>query len=72
MLEERFAVLNGDVLTDLDIGTLWRSHDERGARGSLALVAVDDPSAYGLVRAGDDGSVREFREKPSRARSTAA
>jgi mannose-1-phosphate guanylyltransferase len=64
VLEERFAVLNGDVLTDLDIGPLWRSHEERGARGSLALVAVDDPSAYGLVVPEKDGSVREFREKP--------
>jgi mannose-1-phosphate guanylyltransferase len=64
VLEERFAVLNGDVLTDLDIGALWRTHEERGARGSLALVAVDDPSAYGLVELERDGSVREFREKP--------
>ncbi len=64
VLEERFAVLNGDVLTDLDIGKLWRTHVECGARGSLALVAVDDPSAYGLVELEEDGSVREFREKP--------
>jgi mannose-1-phosphate guanylyltransferase len=65
VLEERFAVLNGDVLTDIDIASLWRSHEERGARASLALVAVDDPSAYGLVELDADGAVREFREKPA-------
>ena len=64
VLEERFAVLNGDVLTDIDVGALWRGHEERGARASLALVAVDDPSAYGLVEMDGDGAVREFREKP--------
>src|SRR3954468_17731568 len=65
VLEERFAVLNGDILTDLDIGALWASHEERGARASLALVAVDDPSTYGLVELRDGGEVAEFREKPA-------
>jgi mannose-1-phosphate guanylyltransferase len=65
VLEARFAVLNGDVLTDLDISSLWRTHEERGARASLALVAVEDPSAYGLVELANGGAVAEFREKPA-------
>ncbi len=63
-LEERFFALNGDVLTDLDLSTLWQSHIERGARLSLGLYPVDDPSNYGLVDLADDGSVLEFHEKP--------
>src|SRR3954452_4322352 len=64
VLDERFAVLNGDILTDLDIGVLWQTHVEREAEASLALVGMDDPSAYGLVELGEDGAVKEFREKP--------
>jgi mannose-1-phosphate guanylyltransferase len=63
-LEERFLVLNGDVLTDLDLSALIRRHEQAGAVGTLALYPVEDPSAYGLVRRGDDGEITEFLEKP--------
>lgn len=63
-LEERFFALNGDVLTDLDLTALWRSHEQREARLSLGLYPVDDPSNYGLVDLDDDGSVLDFHEKP--------
>jgi hypothetical protein len=32
---------------------------------TLALIGVEDPSAYGLVRLNEDRSVKEFLEKPS-------
>jgi mannose-1-phosphate guanylyltransferase len=63
-LGERFFVLNGDVLCDLDLGALVRQHDETGARATIALYPVEDPSAYGLVLREEDGEVREFLEKP--------
>jgi len=65
LLEERFLMLNGDVLTDLDLTAQIAQHERTGARATLALVPVDDPSAYGLVRVEEDGAVREFVEKPS-------
>src|SRR3954469_11452182 len=65
MLDERFLMLNGDVLTDIDVTAQIRAHEARGARATLALYPVEDPSAYGLVRLNDDDSVREFVEKPS-------
>jgi mannose-1-phosphate guanylyltransferase len=64
-LEDRFLMLNGDVLSDIDLGAQIRQHEETGATGTLALVPVEDPSAYGLVRRNEDGTVREFVEKPS-------
>lgn len=64
-LEDRFLMLNGDVLTDIDLSAQLRQHEESGAQGTLALVPVADPSAYGLVRLHDDRSVREFVEKPA-------
>lgn len=65
MLDERFLMLNGDVLTDIDLTGQIAQHERTGARATLALVPVEDPSAYGLVRMGDDRSVEGFVEKPS-------
>jgi mannose-1-phosphate guanylyltransferase len=64
LLDDRFLMLNGDVLTDLDLTAQIAQHEATGATGTLALVPVPDPSAYGLVRLHDDGAVREFVEKP--------
>lgn len=63
-LNEPFLVLNGDVLTDLDIGALLSFHQEREAEATIALQAVADPSRFGVVTTSDDGRVREFIEKP--------
>ncbi len=65
LLDERFLALNGDTLTDLDLSALMAAHDERGARATIGLYPVADPSAYGLVRTAADDAVLEFLEKPS-------
>jgi mannose-1-phosphate guanylyltransferase len=65
LLAERFLMLNGDVLTDIDLTAQLAQHERSGARATLALVAVEDPSAYGLVRCRSDHSVRAFVEKPA-------
>src|SRR5262249_21694558 len=65
LLEDRFFMLNGDVLTDIDLTAQLRQHESTGARATLALIAGDDPSPYGPVRRADDRTVREFVEKPS-------
>jgi mannose-1-phosphate guanylyltransferase len=65
LLDERFLMLNGDVLTDIDLTAQLAQHERTGARATLALVPVEDPSAYGLVRRNGDGGVTEFLEKPS-------
>ena len=60
----RTLVLNGDILTDLDIDALVRHHDAAGRAGTLALTPVEDPSRYGLVRLHPDLRVEAFLEKP--------
>ncbi|WP_249009224.1 sugar phosphate nucleotidyltransferase [Conexibacter sp. DBS9H8] len=63
-LQDRFFMLNGDTLTDMDLSAQLAQHLRTGARGTLALHPVDDVSSYGLVPLYPDGSVREFLEKP--------
>jgi mannose-1-phosphate guanylyltransferase len=64
MLAERFFVLNGDVLCDLDLTALIAQHTDTGARATLALYPVADPTGYGLVHRQDDGEITDFLEKP--------
>ena len=65
LLEDRFYMLNGDVLTDIDLTAQLAQHERTGARATLALVPVEDPTAYGLVRTDAAGAVEGFLEKPS-------
>ena len=63
-IDDTFIVVNGDVLTDLNVAELWNFHKSHGAEGTIALTPVDDPSRYGVVPIDDDGRVIEFVEKP--------
>ena len=63
-IDSPFLVLNGDVLTDLDIGALLSFHNGIGAEATIALQPVADPTPYGLVVADEGGRVLSFSEKP--------
>ncbi len=64
-ISERFLVVNGDILTDLDVTAMVAFHVERGAQATISLASVADPSAFGLVPIDDDGKVESFVEKPA-------
>jgi NDP-sugar pyrophosphorylase family protein len=59
-----FFVLNGDVLTSLDLRAMQRFHQEKGGIGALHLIRVEDPSAFGCVVHDDTGRISAFVEKP--------
>ena len=65
-IAETFVVVNGDVLTDLDLTGLVAFHREREAEGTIALHPVADPSAFGVVPTDSEGRVTAFVEKPPR------
>jgi mannose-1-phosphate guanylyltransferase len=65
LLEERLLVLNGDVLTDMDLTAELAQHERTGARATLALYPVEDTSSYGVVPTAPDGRVEDFIEKGS-------
>jgi mannose-1-phosphate guanylyltransferase len=65
-IDERFLVVNGDVLTDLDVTALVAFHEARGAQATISLHRVDDPSRYGVVPTDAKGRVLAFVEKPPR------
>jgi mannose-1-phosphate guanylyltransferase len=63
LLEERLFVLNGDVLTDIDLTAELEQHERVGALATLALYPVEDTSSYGVVPTAEDGAVEAFIEK---------
>jgi mannose-1-phosphate guanylyltransferase len=63
VLEERLLVLNGDVLTDIDLTAELAQHESSGARATLALYPVDDTASYGVVLTDAGGRVTQFIEK---------
>jgi NDP-sugar pyrophosphorylase family protein len=63
-LDDTTLVLNGDILTDVDLDVLVALHRERRAAATLLLTPVANPCAYGLVETDADGRIRRFTEKP--------
>ena len=64
-IDERFVVVNGDVLTTLDLGALVAMHVDRKAHATISLTPVDDPSRFGVVPTDESGRVIAFIEKPA-------
>lgn len=62
--DDPFLVMNGDILTDVDLTELVSFHRRKAARATLTLVRVDDPTSYGLVITDAEDRVTEFLEKP--------
>ena len=65
-VDDTFVVVNGDVLTDIDVTALVEFHRARSAEATIALTPVEDPSAFGVVPTEPDGRVVAFIEKPPR------
>jgi mannose-1-phosphate guanylyltransferase len=64
--DDTFLVVNGDVLTDLNITKLLAFHRGHGGEATIALHPVEDPSRFGVVPTTPDGRVIAFVEKPPR------
>jgi mannose-1-phosphate guanylyltransferase len=64
-IDDTFVVVNGDVLTDLDVSLLIAFHRSKKAEATIHLTPVEDPSAYGVVAVDADGQVERFVEKPA-------
>ena len=69
-LDDRTIVLNGDVLTDVDLPAVVARHEATNASATLVLTPVANPAAYGLVETDADGGVTRFLEKPDPAQIT--
>ena len=61
-----FFVLNGDVLTSLDLRAMLDYHRAKGGIATMHLIHVDDPSPFGVAVHDAAGRIERFVEKPKR------
>ncbi len=66
---ESLLVFNADILTELDLKALIQFHKSSGGVGTIALVRVEDPTAFGLVELDAQQKILSFREKPTAAQA---
>jgi mannose-1-phosphate guanylyltransferase len=60
-----FLIVNGDTLSDLDLGSLLARHRESGALVTMALIPNPRPDKYGGVSVTPDGWVTGFPRRGS-------
>jgi len=62
---EPVLVINGDILTTLDMGAMVRFHRDRGAAATIASYPREVKIDFGVLEFGDDPHVlANYREKP--------
>jgi mannose-1-phosphate guanylyltransferase len=65
----RVFIVNGDTLTDLELGAIAADHERSGALVTMAVVPNDAPERYGGVVVAPDGAVTGFTGRGSRTAS---
>lgn len=65
--EEFFLVMNGDVLTTLDLGAMVRHHRESGADLTIATALRSVKVDLGVLDISPEGTIVGYREKPTLA-----
>lgn len=65
LFNEPFFMSNGDELKSLDLAEMEKFHAENKASVTIALLEVEDPSAYGVAKM-DGNRISEFVEKPKK------
>ena len=65
-IDDTLFAMNGDIFTDLDFTEMLHFHKNRGAKVTIALTPVEDPSRFGVVETDSNQRVTRFVEKPKR------
>ena len=71
---EYVLILSGDHIYKMDYAKMLAYHKEKNADCTIASLEVpwDEASRFGLMILNDDGSIKEFEEKPKNPRSNKA
>jgi NDP-sugar pyrophosphorylase family protein len=64
-LNETFFLLNGDVITTLDLGALLAFHRREGAALTVAVNRREVQINYGVVERLENNEIRAYKEKPT-------
>jgi len=64
-LNDRFLIISGDVLTDIDLSKAIQFHIQKNSLATMVLTRLENPLPYGVVIIDRDGRITRFLEKPS-------
>jgi NDP-sugar pyrophosphorylase family protein len=64
-IDDTFLVMNGDLLTTLDVRDIVREHRRRGAIATLGLFPKEVKIDLGVVKTDSDGRIVDYIEKPT-------
>jgi mannose-1-phosphate guanylyltransferase len=66
LLEGEFLVINGDIISSIDMARFIKFHREKGGIATISLWPVEDPTPFGVVGIEDDDRITRFQEKPKK------
>lgn len=61
------VVMNGDIITDIDMSKLYKHHLSSGKLASIAVLALNDPveaGRFGRIELTNNSTISRFEEKP--------
>jgi NDP-sugar pyrophosphorylase family protein len=64
-MADRFLLLNGDLITNLDLTEVMTEHHARDAAATVAVIKRSVQLDYGALDIDDSGRVTAIREKPT-------
>ena len=67
--DEPFVVVNGDIVSDINLRQMIKSHMENQGKATVSLVKVPDARPYGIAEVNDAGRITRFEEKSKRKKS---
>jgi len=63
-LPEKFLVMNGDILTDLDFGNFYKDHVVSDRVFTISSCMRTQPSDFGVLKIDENRMLYSFQEKP--------
>lgn len=65
MINDRFLVMNGDIVTSLNVANLVSCHEKARGIGTIALKKFEVKIPYGYITLRKDAMIQRFEEKPT-------
>jgi NDP-sugar pyrophosphorylase family protein len=63
-LPEHFILMNGDVLTDLDLDAFWKEHVAENRLFTISAARREQTAEYGVLHTDGSNTLIAFEEKP--------
>lgn len=66
-LGDDFIVINGDVLTDVNFGTLWKFHKNKKNIATITIKERKVVTDFGVIETNSRGELTDYLEKPQQS-----